>query len=445
MARLKPASTESMDRPTFQEIYMKMAIEMSRRSTCVRLQVGCIITSVDFRRVVSVGYNGNASGLPNECDSETPGACGCFVSGTRILPTEVTRAYRRWYEGEVVRVITTVGDFTGTPNHPVLSHGRGWTPLNLLNKGDHLVGTLRGQQPLGRAPNYQNSVPIEDVFEALLVASRVVRRTGTSHDFHGDGVAHEDVHVVSTDGSLWPYTESSGSYAAREPGFTTALVVPPSFGSRSPAGELVTAVGDEPSFNQPVANHNDSDAVASSNRDGGLPSPVSRDDLIRRQVDHCIPLMSAEVLRHLSKDPSFPESLLDCGVRNPKDSSDGEYGLSSSIPLHEVLHIERYGRSGHVYNLETANNWYSLQPGGIIAHNCLHAEENAVINCDSPRHREKIVFCTNMPCKMCAKRLVNMGGVQKVYYSETYRLREGLDVMDLAKIAYQHFPVKWSS
>lgn len=63
-------------RPSFEVIYMKLAWLLSERSTCLRLQVGCVITSTDFRRVLSVGYNGNATGLPNECDSSEPGACG---------------------------------------------------------------------------------------------------------------------------------------------------------------------------------------------------------------------------------------------------------------------------------------------------------------------------------------------------------------------------------
>jgi dCMP deaminase len=65
---------------------------------------------------------------------------------------------------------------------------------------------------------------------------------------------------------------------------------------------------------------------------------------------------------------------------------------------------------------------------------CLHAEENAVINCDSPRAWPKIVFCTHLPCKMCAKRLVNLGGVEKVYYHYDYRNHEGLDVLAAAGI-----------
>ncbi len=67
-------------RPSFQKIYLRLAHELARRSTCTRLQVGTVITTVDFRKVLAVGYNGNASGLPNTCDREEPGNCGCLHS-----------------------------------------------------------------------------------------------------------------------------------------------------------------------------------------------------------------------------------------------------------------------------------------------------------------------------------------------------------------------------
>ena len=67
-------------RPSFEEVYMDFALGISRRSTCKRLQVGTVITSTDFRKVLAVGYNGNATGLPNTCDRDEPGNCGCLHS-----------------------------------------------------------------------------------------------------------------------------------------------------------------------------------------------------------------------------------------------------------------------------------------------------------------------------------------------------------------------------
>lgn len=69
-----------------EEMYMRMAIILSARSTCRRTgsdgkikRVGCVITNFDLSNVLSVGYNGNAAGLPDECtDPNTPGNCGCL-------------------------------------------------------------------------------------------------------------------------------------------------------------------------------------------------------------------------------------------------------------------------------------------------------------------------------------------------------------------------------
>jgi len=67
-------------RPSFQTIYLNLAHTLAERSTCHRLKVGTVITSTDFRKVLAVGYNGNATGLHNGCDREEPGNCGCLHS-----------------------------------------------------------------------------------------------------------------------------------------------------------------------------------------------------------------------------------------------------------------------------------------------------------------------------------------------------------------------------
>ena len=71
---------DAATRPTFPQIYMRLAFALAERSTCKRLKVGTVITSTDFRKVLAVGYNGNATGLPNSCDRDEPGNCGCLHS-----------------------------------------------------------------------------------------------------------------------------------------------------------------------------------------------------------------------------------------------------------------------------------------------------------------------------------------------------------------------------
>ena len=76
---------ENHTRISFPEIYMKLAFDLANRSTCSRLQVGAVIVSEDFSRVYGIGYNGNAAGFPNECDSDQPGNCGCLHAEDNAL------------------------------------------------------------------------------------------------------------------------------------------------------------------------------------------------------------------------------------------------------------------------------------------------------------------------------------------------------------------------
>ena len=69
----------------FPIIYMKLALDLAQRSTCLRLQVGCVIVSSDYSRVYGIGYNGNAAGLENSCESTEPGNCGCLHAEDNAL------------------------------------------------------------------------------------------------------------------------------------------------------------------------------------------------------------------------------------------------------------------------------------------------------------------------------------------------------------------------
>ena len=70
----------SIARPAFEDIFLTFALQIAKRSTCKRLQVGTVITTVDFHKVLAIGYNGNARGLPNGCDRDEKGNCGCLHS-----------------------------------------------------------------------------------------------------------------------------------------------------------------------------------------------------------------------------------------------------------------------------------------------------------------------------------------------------------------------------
>lgn len=68
-----------------EEMFMQMAEVAAQRSTCTRAHVGVVITDIRGASAVSLGYNGNARGLKNTCDSDTPGDCGCIHGEVNAL------------------------------------------------------------------------------------------------------------------------------------------------------------------------------------------------------------------------------------------------------------------------------------------------------------------------------------------------------------------------
>lgn len=62
-----PIYYESFDKKA--PMYLDITSRISKESYCKRLQVGSII--VKDGNIISFGYNGNISGLPNQCEEET--------------------------------------------------------------------------------------------------------------------------------------------------------------------------------------------------------------------------------------------------------------------------------------------------------------------------------------------------------------------------------------
>jgi dCMP deaminase len=62
-----------MDKPAFDDIYMELAVNLAKRSHCIKRHVGAVLTKET--RIISIGYNGPPSGTHN-CDEEWPDA-GC--------------------------------------------------------------------------------------------------------------------------------------------------------------------------------------------------------------------------------------------------------------------------------------------------------------------------------------------------------------------------------
>ena len=81
------------------------------------------------------------------------------------------------------------------------------------------------------------------------------------------------------------------------------------------------------------------------------------------------------------------------------------------------------------------NEAESLTPGesGMI-----HAEINALLKMDYNNPKDKILYVTLSPCKMCAKAIVN-GRIQRVVYDEEYRDTSSLEILRNSGIQVDQF------
>ncbi|KKL49244.1 hypothetical protein LCGC14_2317430 [marine sediment metagenome] len=68
------------ERPTREQIHMNTAFLWSQRATCKLpdRKIGCIITTEDMNRILSIGYNGSPTVMPNDTCRNITGGCGCL-------------------------------------------------------------------------------------------------------------------------------------------------------------------------------------------------------------------------------------------------------------------------------------------------------------------------------------------------------------------------------
>lgn len=64
-----------MERPEFDDIFMELAVNLAKRSHCIKRHVGAVLAK--DTRIISIGYNGPPAGTHN-CDEEWPDT-GCAL------------------------------------------------------------------------------------------------------------------------------------------------------------------------------------------------------------------------------------------------------------------------------------------------------------------------------------------------------------------------------
>jgi dCMP deaminase len=125
--------------------------------------------------------------------------------------------------------------------------------------------------------------------------------------------------------------------------------------------------------------------------------------------------------------PSFNNILMNMALLVAQRSTCTRLQVGTVISSTDFRKVLAMGYNGNATGLP--NTCDRTGEAGVGNCGCLHSEENAIINCDAPRTVEKIVFVTHLPCIMCAKRLLNLGNVQQVYYLNDYRIKDAASML----------------
>ena len=72
-------------KPTWDEIWMNLALHVADRSRDPRLQVGTVVVTEDNTSVLAIGYNGDQQGGSNKPDSTEPGKSGFIHAEANAL------------------------------------------------------------------------------------------------------------------------------------------------------------------------------------------------------------------------------------------------------------------------------------------------------------------------------------------------------------------------
>jgi SPP1 gp7 family putative phage head morphogenesis protein len=272
----------------------------------------------------------------------------CLPADSLVLSRSgISAVSKRWFDGDMIIISCSSGRvLTCTPNHPVLTDF-GWVAAQDINL-THKIICDGGSEWMASADNdHENIVPtIHDVSESFIrsceVAPTPVPMSG--EHFHGDGTAGE-IAVIWSDGKLRHAIDTSFSEFA-----------------------------DNKPLNLRVVRYFDRVGLSSFalflkrmlSASGGI---VGRHNLVRSLLaSHRLPFGRFRFGLSAESDTSISESVLDSATADAKLARNLIDGLSCKVFADDIISIKREFFSGHVYNLETGEGWYSAN--GIITHNC---------------------------------------------------------------------------
>lgn len=277
-----------------------------------------------------------------------PAHPSCLPGNSAILAPGITALSKRWYDGDLVILTTTLGNkFSGTPNHPILGQ-TGWRPVKEFRVGDHVISSFGGDW----IPSFidrdheDRPAPIHEVMETFRKTGHVttVPVPTTSEDFHGDGTEGQ-IAIIRTNGLL-----IDGTKSAVYEKFTEQLFL---LGAR--LSNFLNRVCPSAALKR----------CCFSSSCGFVRGLGVSSILLRRALRH-----------HQAVSIAGIPNIDMADVKNTTDLRSGDsegFGnrvlrSSSLVTLDDVVSVDVQRFVGHVFNLQSEFAWYLSQ--NLISHNC---------------------------------------------------------------------------
>jgi hypothetical protein len=281
---------------------------------------------------------------------------GCVPSGTLIrLNSDVIRCFRRAYTGELTAIVLESGImFRATGNHPVLTK-RGWQPADNVAVGDYLVKVPDKSLDGIDGNEYNTGVPVEQVFDFFSLCGDKESVPGTRSQFHGDGIPEKEVEIVTVKREL---TDEWNVVTGEKVGklvFTDADMM---------SGHLLGT--SEREFSSALFGL----GMATRRNISGASDCLS---LFGRGILKANDVGLTTVPR--SNSCFDDDALNECAhggivemFSGASNSAQAAHIVADDLIFERVIEVMRVPYIGHVYNLQTATEWYIAN--GLSIHNC---------------------------------------------------------------------------
>ncbi len=275
----------------------------------------------------------------------------CFVPNTKVSGTFLAGS-KVWYSGTVRELITSRGyRLTVTPYHPILTN-KGWVFANDLVEGDTLFSYSNeaGSGMLSDIDNQDCPITVKNVFNSISMNGSLSLKMVSALDFDSDGrFCDGNIDIVSMNRVL-PFNGDI------ENSFQDAS----NFEFISPDGFRAIPIKTNSAFNLSIGTI----GTATSSFPSGAQLPLESDRVFfdtlpfKKLGFGAASKFNTTLGKESRDDPSIAREF----ISELFDAS------ASKITPDNLVRIVEYDFSGHVYDLQTVDNWILAE--NIVSSNC---------------------------------------------------------------------------